>query len=83
MQIQSAPFILASDLFKGFDALRDIFTNHCGQLSWGTANRTLVDFGTIYSIIEENTHEEVEALFLEFQKKTEEIEIDMYIDLEN
>lgn len=83
MQIQSAPFILASDLFKGFDALRDIFAQHCGNITWGGANRTLVDFGTIYSIIEENTHEEIEALFLEFQQKTEEIEIGMYIDLEN
>lgn len=83
MQIQSTSFILASDLFKGFDALKDIFVQHCQQLTWGTANRTLVDFGTIYGIIEENTHEEIEALFVEFQQKTKEIKIQMYIDLEN
>ena len=72
---QTCQFVLASDLFKGYYDLYDEFTES-SSFTWGDANRTLVDFGSILQDMDDHCIEYPDSF-------GEGMNANMYIDLEN
>ncbi len=72
---QTCQFVLASDLFRGYEALCEKFAEH-SSFTWGDANRTLVDFDSILNDMDDHGVEYPD----EFVNR---VHLHMYVDLEN
>lgn len=87
LNIQAAPYVPASDIFKDQGNAWDLFFNGEPDCTWGDNNRTLVTPETISNCLDEclecaddqATEDEVATV----KKRLESIPQGVYVDLEN
>ena len=82
MAINTCQFVLASELFSGFEALWDEVTDSAPDASWGSNNRSLVTTDAIIDHLDacgEVDEDDLEML----RQRVAELGEGLYVDLEN